>query len=442
MGEEIKLKHPFLTLVIFIFTFFLISSRNFKLLPIGRPAGAMTGAVLMVLVGVINPEEAYNLVNWDTIALLLGMMIIVEYLRDGLFFEIVTNYFENVLSPKKLLFYISFISAFLSAFLVNDTICVVMTPLVLLICERKHLDPFPFLMSVTTSSNIGSILTLVGNPQNMIIGTLSKISFSNYMLLMSLTTIVIFLLNYLFLLIYYRKRLCSSNINDFIANKKHNELSTYSLESAFIVDQEKIKHKQARLRYVFAGIFFTLIGFFSGFSMAFSALAGATFIILFHGKEPQKIFKRIEWSLLLFFASLFVVIGCLKESGIAEYITQKALSLLQGNIIQKTWLFILFTLIGSNLFSNVPYVLLVADTVANLDPPKYFWCLLAFSSTLAGNLTLVGSVANLIVAELAKDRCVIGFKDYAYYGVPTTILFLIIGTIVFYLFYFYINTLS
>lgn len=165
--------------------------------------------------------------------------------------------------------------------------------------------------------------------------------------------------------------------------------------------------------------------------MAFSALTGAIVAITFHREDPRERFKRLEWQLLMFFAALFVVIGGLKVSGLADSGVKWALSYLVGDLNSQAWIFSGVTLIGSNIFSNVPFVLIASQSVPHLPNPEMFWCLLAYVSTVAGNFTLFGSIANLIVAESSRDVCELGFFEYAKFGIPSTLLTLIAGICIF-----------
>lgn len=402
------LRHPWAAGIIFAFTFVLVSFRQMRLLPIGRPSGALLGAVLMVLFGVMTPEEAYQQVNWDTICLLLGMMIVAEHLRDAGLFERLTRRLGVMGSPFTLLVTVSVSAALLSALLVNDTICIVMTPLVLAVCDARRLNPFPYLMALATSSNIGSALTLTGNPQNMIIGTVSNMSYGRFIMLMALPVTIAMVINIYLLWLYYRKRL---------VNPEADPAKRF---------EEEIPHTR-RLSIGLLALGIACAGFFAGYSMAFSALAGAALVITLHRRDPKHILERIEWSLLMFFASLFVVIGGLKTSGLTTLGTTWALGFLTGDLTSQAWTFSGVTLVGSNLFSNVPFVLLASQAIGRLPAQELFWCLLAYVSTIAGNLTLFGSVANLIVAESARDRCEVGFVAYARFGVVSTLLTLATG---------------
>jgi Na+/H+ antiporter NhaD/arsenite permease-like protein len=409
-------RHPWAAGLIFAGTFVLISFRRLSMLPIGRPSAALLGAVLMVAFGVVEPEEAYQLVNWDTICLLLGMMIIAEHLRAAGLFDIFSRLTEKIYSPFGLLVVIGVVAALSSAVLVNDPVCVVMTPLVLEICRRKKLKPLPYLIMLATSSNIGSSLTLTGNPQNMIIGSLSKLGFLRFVLLMSAPFCAAMLVNIGLAWLFYRNHL---EPDAGLPVRPTDAIPRESRPEGII--------KTRRLRIGLIGLGLTCAGFVSGFSMAFSALAGAVIVITFHRKDPSELLEKMEWSLLMFFAALFVVIGGLQTSGLARAITEWSLHLIAGDLETQVWIFSGVTLVGSNLLSNVPFVLLASQSIPQMATPELFWCLLAFVSTIAGNLTIFGSVANMIVAETARNDCSISFWAFARFGIPSTIFSLLAG---------------
>jgi len=409
-------RHPWLAGLIFVGTFVLISFRRLSMLPIGRPSAALLGAVLMVAFGVVEPEEAYRLVNWDTICLLLGMMIVAEHLRAAGLFDIFSRLTEKIYSPFGLLVLVGAVAALSSAVLVNDPVCVVMTPLVLEICRRKRLKPLPYLIMLATSSNIGSSLTLTGNPQNMIIGNLSKLGFLRFMLLMAAPFCAAMLVNVGLAWLFYRNGLKS---DDDLPVRPADAIPRESRPEGII--------KTRRLRIGLTGLAVACAGFVCGFSMAFSALAGAVIVITFHREDPSELLEKMEWSLLMFFAALFVVIGGLQTSGLARALTEWSLRLIAGDLDAQVWIFSGVTLVGSNLLSNVPFVLLASQSVPQMTTPELFWCLLGFVSTIAGNLTIFGSVANMIVAETARNDCPISFWAFARFGIPSTILSLLAG---------------
>jgi Na+/H+ antiporter NhaD/arsenite permease-like protein len=269
------------------------------------------------------------------------------------------------------------------------------------------LNPLPYLIVLATSANAGSALTLTGNPQNMIVGSLSGIDFLKFISFMAVPVCVAMFINALLAWLFYRHDLELEN--------------TKEVDCDAATDLETIE-KTRSLRIGLLGLGVACAGFVSGFSMAFSALGGAVVVITFHRKDPTELLNNIEWSLLLFFASLFVVIGGLQTSGLAKLMTDYSLQIISGEQVSRVWLFSGVTLAGSNLLSNVPFVLLASSSVPSLGNPELFWCLLAYVSTIAGNMTLFSSVANLIVAETAKESYSISFWEFARFGIPATLI--------------------
>src|ERR1700741_4551182 len=208
--------------VIFGITYVLISGQQLKILPLNRPAAALLGAVLMVSTGVMTPERAYRAVNYDTLVLLLGMMLISAYLYLAHFFEwaadVVLKFSQT---PLRLLLYLTLTSGVLSALLVNDTICLMLTPLVVAVIRRGKLPLLPFLVALATSANIGSVATLVGNPQNMIIGHFSHISFPEFSRSLLPAAVVGLAINFFILRFGFRKMLRGTAIDrvDYLAPK-------------------------------------------------------------------------------------------------------------------------------------------------------------------------------------------------------------------------------
>jgi len=199
---------------IFVITYVLISGRQLKVLPLNRPAAALLGAVLMIATGVMTPERAYRAINYDTLVLLLGMMLISAYLYLANFFEWAA---DRVLgfsrTPGRLLLYLTLTSGFLSALLVNDTICLMLTPLIVAVIRRGKLPLLPYLVALATSANIGSVATLVGNPQNMIIGHFSHISFPEFSRSLLPAAVIGLAINFFILRFGFRKILRGAAID-------------------------------------------------------------------------------------------------------------------------------------------------------------------------------------------------------------------------------------
>jgi Na+/H+ antiporter NhaD/arsenite permease-like protein len=396
--------------VIFGITYILISGRQLKILPLNRPAAALLGAVLMVSTGIMTPERAYRAVNYDTIVLLLAMMLIAAYLYLAHFFEWAA---EVVLafarSPERLLLYVTLTSGILSALLVNDTICLMLTPLVIAVIRRGKLPLLPYLIALATSANIGSVATLVGNPQNMIIGHFSHIGFAQFSATLAPVAVIALTINYLILRIGFR------NV----------------LRHAVIEEKLRGAPKLDRSLFALVCIIFVLIfaGFIAGLHLAWTALAGAALVMVLARRDTHEVLKLVDWHLLVFFAALFVVVEGLSDTGLPDSIYWRLQPLFGSSAPAQTWNLAWFSTLGSNVFSNVPFVLVAGKWIPRFADPELMWKVLALTTTFAGNLTIIGSVANMIVVESAREHLEVGFWDYARFGIPITILTTVAGVV-------------
>lgn len=425
------------SIIIFAITYVLISGRRLRLIRIGRPAGVLLGTVLMVFSGVIGPQQAFSLVNWDTIILLLGMMVITEHLAETGFFDLAVAWLERRrFGSAGLLAILVFGSGILSAFLVNDIVCVFFTPLLVLLLRRRSLPPLPFLVALATSSNIGSAMALTGNPQNMIIGALSGLAYGRFFLLMLPIGLLGLGLNYCLLILLYRKVLRGA-----VAGQAETQVqqgsglpgaSGLGMESTWepgVGTANDLGRGMASPKYRRRTLLVSVLvvaGFFVLPDLPWTALAGAVLLLYLCNRDEAAVLRRVDWNLLLFFAGLFVVTGALQVSGATALLSDSATRLL-GNSGRHIWLFGGISVLASNIFSNVPYVLIIADTLKQLPEPELMWYTLAFASTVAGNLTLIGSVANIIVAEKSRGLHELGFFEFLRFSLPSTLLVTAMG---------------
>lgn len=398
--------HALPAVLVFGIVWLLIAFRRLRWLPIGRPAGALAGAVGMVAVGTLTPQRAWQAIDGDTLSLLLGMMILTAYLQRAGWFgwcaHRMTRWTKN---PLRLLLLLSWSAALLSAVLVNDTVCLFMTPLVIELVRRAQLPAGPYLVALATSANIGSSATLVGNPQNMLIGSMSGMSFIDFSLATAPATLAALVAHSLILLVVYRalgQKTLVSPAEEIMPLARDAPLSLL----------------------IFLGV---VVGFLAGLDLGFTALGGAVALMILDRREPREVFAAVDWTVLLFFAGLFVVIDGFDQTGLPDAawaLAQPQMSLgTAGGLAMLSAVLVA----GSNIVSNVPLVLLVGDHLAALGRPELSWPLLGFVTTIAGNLTLVGSVANIIVAEQAKDHYELGFFEYLAVGVPSTLAAATIG---------------
>jgi len=265
---------------IFVITYVLISGRQLKILPLNRPAAALLGAVLMIATGVMTPERAYRAINYDTLVLLLGMMLVSAYLYLAHFFEwaaeLVLNFSRT---PARLLLYVTLTSGILSALLVNDTICLMLTPLVVAVIRRGKLPLLPYLIALATSANIGSVATLVGNPQNMIIGHFSRISFPEFSRALLPAAIVGLAINFCILRLGFRKMLRGATIDRAAHPGTKLDRGLFALVCV-----------------VFVSIF---VGFLSGLNLAWTAMTGSALLMVLARRDTHDVLKLVDWYILV-----------------------------------------------------------------------------------------------------------------------------------------------
>ena len=400
-----------LAIAIFCLTYLLISGRQLKLLPLNRPAAALLGTVLMVAGGILTPEQAYRAVDYDTLVLLLGMMLISAYLFLAGFFDWAADWIlRRAHSPQALLLYLIVTAGVLSALLVNDTICIMLTPLVVTVIVRGKLPLLPYLLALAMSANLGSVSTLVGNPQNMLIGHMSKIPFLKFSASLLPVAVIGLLLEYAILRFGFRQVLRDSAIH-------RPETPPRQLNRRLMV------LTLGTLALVFAG-------FVAGLNLSWTALAGGALLMVLARRDTHEVLKIVDWHLLAFFAALFIVVDGLDRTGLPDQVYQRLHSVFGASAAGQAWNFAWFSALGSNVFSNVPFVLVAGKWIHNFAQPELMWKTMALATTFAGNLTILGSVANIIVVESARTHLEISFWDYARYGIPVTLLTTVVGMLI------------
>ncbi len=393
---------------IFAFTYVLISGRRLKILPLNRPAAALLGTVLMVVCGIMTPEQVYRAVDYNTLVLLLGMSLISAYLDLGGFFTWTADVVLRVAgTPSRLLFLLIVTAGVLSALLVNDTVCLMLAPLVVKVVVRGRLPLPPYLLALAMSANLGSVATLVGNPQNMLIGQMSGLPFLAFSRSLLLPAAAGLAIQYALLRWGYRRELAAARIAP-------------DPSPAPALDRRLITHSLGTLALVF-------VGFIAGFHLAWTALAGGALVMVLGRRDTHDVLKLVDWHLLLFFAALFVVVEGFNGTGYPEALYRSVRGVFGDTAVTQGLNLAWFSVLGSNVFSNVPFVLVAGKWIPEFSDPVLMWKVMGLATTFAGNLTLLGSVANLIVVESARGHCEIGFWDYARFGIPLTLLTLAAG---------------
>jgi Na+/H+ antiporter NhaD/arsenite permease-like protein len=395
----------FATAAIFLLTYTGIALGRIPGLRLDRAGIALTGAALMMAVGAITPEEAYRAIDLDTIVLLLGMMIVVAHLKLSGFFRLVTGWaLAHAHSPLVLLATIAVTTGTLSAFLVNDAVCLVMAPLVIEVTRSLKRDPIPYLLAVAMASNVGSTATITGNPQNMIIGAISHIPYTVFAATLTPVAITgLLLVMPLLGALWWGEFRRPAQLT---AKPSSPRLHMPQLVKAVLVA---------------LGV---IVAFFAGVPVAKAAILGGALLLITRAIKARKVYRELDGSLLLMFAGLFVVVAAAEKI----LFTPEVVGAVQALHLDNVYILTAMTAVLSNIISNVPAVLALKPFVQSLGDQQRIWLVIAMSATLAGNLTLVGSVANLIVAERARNVGIeISFWAYCRAGIPLTVITLAIG---------------
>lgn len=400
-----------LALVIFIITYLGIIFTRLPRVNIDRPSAAFTGAVAMIFFGVISFDNAIKAIDYNTIALLLGMMIIISTLKIEGFFSLLASKTISIANTRtKLLSVIVFITGIASAFLVNDAVVLLFTPVIISICGKSNLNPVPFLIAEILSSNIGSVMTITGNPQNMLIGISSGISYIDFMIHLLPVSIIGMLLVILIVKLFYRK---------IFSDKTH-----LKFKSDYSYSFNKMKRSLIIFVFVVLGFFF---GKMLSISIPMIALTGGALILLLGKAKPSKVIKEVDWVLLLFFASLFIVVAAIKQVGLLDNLIKINVTENINGILGLHGISLLMT----QIVSNVPFTVLMTPLMESVNS-QILWLCLASASTLAGNATILGAMANLIVIESAeKEGVKIGFWEFFKIGIIVTLVTLIVSILIF-----------
>ncbi|RCJ28263.1 anion transporter [Nostoc sp. ATCC 43529] len=366
-------------------------------LRMNRATIALVGSAFLIALGVLNLQEAWEAIDANTIVFLLSMMVVNANLFYAGFFRRSLSVILSVTrSPLGLLIALTFASGILSAFFLNDTIALIFTPLTLSLTQTLGLNPIPYLLAIAGATNIGSVATLSGNPQNILIGSFSAIPYLDFLRVLAPVALLGLVFQVGLLWVLYP---------DVRSIKPRQVLPS--------TNQRIFKPLFNKTLVITAGL---LIAFTVGLPLAESALVAASLLLITRRVKPQRILQKLDWNLLVMFSGLFIL----------TRVTQK-LNLLQPftHAVNSAASFLGVTVVLSNLISNVPAVLLLHPVIPQGNT-KY-WLLLAAGSTLAGNLTLFGSVANLIVVEAAAD---LGYKltfwEHLRFGVPVTLCTLLL----------------
>lgn len=417
--------------IIFILMYVVIVSEK-----IHRTVAAMLGAVLMMLVGILDQDTALHHVDFNTLGLLVGMMVLVGVTSHTGLFDYVAIKAAKVAKaePRRIMVYLGIITAVFSGFLDNVTTVLLMVPVTFSITRKLHLNPMPFLLTQIIASNVGGTATLIGDPPNIMIGSAVK-ELTFMMFIENLAPIAIIDLIVVIILM------------EFIYKKGLNTTPELKAELMKMDENKALKDRKLLSRSLFV-LALVILGFFTHslihIESSLIALSGGFLLLLLAGGSHHLVettMKSVEWATIFFFIGLFIAVGGLIETGIISDLAKEAVALTGGDVTATSLLVLWLSALVSSVLDNIPFVATMipliqnmgAMGVSNLEP---VWWSLALGACLGGNGTLVGASANLIVAGLAAERGVkITFINYFKIGFPIMLLTIALSTVYVYIRY-------
>lgn len=423
-----------LAVSIFVLTYIAII---FEHALVHRVATVLFSGSLLVFFGVIEPREAWNYIDYNTLALLFGMMIIVNILERSGFFEYLSlrALLFTEFKPRKFFVVFFVMTGILSAFLDNVTTVLFITPIIIKVTRKMGVSPILYLISTIIASNIGGASTLIGDPPNLIIGSLASKSFLDFVVNVGPYIFVTFLFG-LGIMYAYMNALGAFRTDvgpDAIIRE-----TTAALESGMVIKDKSLLYKSLGVLgiTIILLIFSHDIGIESGTITFFTG----SLLMVLTGLSPHKIFEEIEWTALFFFFGLFIMIGSLESVGILEMAAEGVVGMMGDDIGLGVILVGGSSMLISGFVDNIPFTMAMASVLlsvsehvaVSIDP---LWWALSIGACLGGNMTILGAAANIVVREMAeKDGIHISFMDFIKYGTPVGFVTGTFGLVLFYVF--------
>jgi len=394
---------------------------------IHRTLAALLGASIVILLGLVSQDRAFEHVDFNVIFLLTGMMIIANIMaKTGIFQWIAVEAVKRAEGrPYRLLVATSLITAVVSAFLDNVTTVVLLTPITFFVAERLRISPVPFLVSQVIASNIGGTATLIGDPPNIIIGSRFGKDFGDFVVNLTPTIVVAFVAYIAFARWLFRKELSAASA----------ALDPADIER-LVAEERKIEDPRL-MRISAAVLILTIVGFLVarplGLGGATIAITGAVVLMIAAREDVHDVLREVEWTTLFFFIGLFIVVGAVVDAGLIRALAERALALTGGNVGVAAFLVLWMSGIISAVVDNIPYTItmipLVQDLGRSMTVEPLIWAL-SLGANLGGNATVIGASANVVVASMSETRGYpITFRQYLRYGVPATLVTMIVATV-------------
>lgn len=411
----------YVAVTVFIAAYIIIISEK-----IHRTVVALSGAVLMILLGVLHQQEAIEGVDFNTLGLLIGMMVIVGIARHSGMFQFLAIWASKVGKGKPIPIFIllGLLTAVLSALLDNVTTVLLTVPVTFVVANNLKLNPKPFLIGSILLSNIGGTATLIGDPPNILIGSAAGLSFNDFLVHMAPVSLMVTAITTGLLYFWYRKDLVSpAETRDVIMSFNPKEA---------ITDKPLLWKSLFVIGVVLIGFFTHSITHIEGATIA---LTGAALLLLLTMHEPEEYLRDVEWTTIFFFAGLFVLVTGLEHVGAIRMIAEKMIEVTGGNSSIMMFAILWGSAVFSAVVDNIPFVATMIPLIKDIGAITGIaigplWWVLAMGADIGGNATIVGASANVVVSGMAgKEGHKIGFTEYMKVAVPMTFVALIVCTI-------------
>jgi len=417
-----------IALIIFMVTLIFVSLEK-----INRTVITLGGALLFILIKILNQQEAFLAIDFNTIGLLTGMMVMVSIIKKTGLFQYLAIKISKLAKGNifYLLFFLSIITGIVSSVLDNVTTVILIIPITLAICENLEISPVPLILSEIFAANIGGTATLIGDPPNIIIGSAAHLSFMDFILNLAPFILVLLILLPFLVRLFYKKEM-SQNIEE-------------AWEKVEKFDEKKAIEDTLLLKKSLLIFFLTISAFIFhhklGLEAATVALSGATLLLLISNIDPAETFLEVEWSTLFFFMGLFIIIAGVEKVGIIQWLSNKIINLTRGNLALTTLSILWVSGISCSFINNISYTISMVPVIHNIGMMTSFnlnpvWWALSLGACLGGNATFIAAAANLVgVNILKRQHIVITFKDFFRVGFPIMLISLILSSVYLFLRY-------
>lgn len=409
-----------IAVAVFLIVILLIISER-----VHRTAAAMAGAMVLILTGVMSADKALSYIDFNTIGVLVGMMIFVAIVRRSGMFEYIAVRAAKAVhgDPWKIMVAFTLITAVLSAILDNVTTVLLVGPMSIAIAQMLKIDPVPFLMGQILASNVGGTATLIGDPPNIMIGSAAHLSFMDFLENTGFAVLFILVVLILLMKIVYEKKI---------------ELGTVDTGAIEKLDPSKSITNRALMKKGIIVLICVIVGFMFhdklGIESSVIALTAAAVMLIIGREDVNEAIQDVEWTTILFFMSLFVVVGGLTETGIIKELASKIIDATNGHPMVTMLVLLWASALLSSILDNIPFVatlipLILAMQADGIDVTSFWWAI-SLGACLGGNGTMIGASANVVLSDIStKHGYPITFKSYLKVGMPFMLLSIVISTV-------------